>query len=543
MTSRRNWSWLCLLLTLSGSAALPLGVSAQEKPLRQIIDAEVKAAGERENVPPGRPADDATFLRRVSLDLIGTIPTYAEARQFLEDGAPDKRTKWIDRLLDDPRFAAHQATTWDLVLFGRNPPNPDATRKRDPFVQWLTGQFARNEPYDRWVRALLTADGHTQEHGPTLFYAQFRGTPEETATAVSRIFLGTQLQCARCHDHPSERWTQLDFYGLAAFFARLAVVEAGGGANNRRYLVAEKSTGEVLFTGPAIQQKPGQKGEPVKARFLGGAELAEPPPPAGFKEPDLKGAKTAPKPFFSRREKLAEWVTAADNPYFARAIANRLWGQFLRRGLVHPVDNLSSQAQRASHPALLDALTGAMLAHRFDLKWFIRELVNSATYQLASTGGDGEPHAYERARLRALSAEEMLAALRVATGFDDTGKPPELKLPAGLPEQIVRHFGSATDGQGEFQASLTERLFVANSAALRQLLQRRKGNLADVLLGSAEPWEARVDRLFLTVLTRPPRPEERERFVKYLAGAAKPDLLVEEVIWALVSSGEFRFNH
>jgi hypothetical protein len=375
---------------------------------------------------------------------------------------------------------------------------------------------------------------------------QFRGQPEETATAVGRIFLGTQLQCARCHDHPSEKWTQRDFYGMAAFFARLVVVDGGGKSGMRRYVVGEKRTGEVLFTGPAATQKPGMKGEPVGARFLGGAALSEPPLPKGFKEAPLKGAKDLPRPDFSRKARLAEWVTSPDNPYFAKAAANRVWGQFLRRGLVHPVDNLS-QRNTASHPALLERLTKELVAHKFDLKWFIRELVSSQTYQLASAGKGGEPKWYERTRLRPLSAEEMLASLRVATGFDAAArlagaKPGQEKLPGALAEYVVRHFGTPADGRGDFQASLTERLFVSNSAALRQLIQRRKGNLADELLSSKAPWPERVERLYLSVLSRPPRAEERDRFVKHLTSQADAAPLVEEAIWALVASAEFRFN-
>jgi Protein of unknown function (DUF1549)/Protein of unknown function (DUF1553) len=531
------------LVLLAGPRALQ---AEAERPLRQVIDAEVRAAWQRETVTPAGRAADAAFLRRVTLDLVGTIPTHDEARQFLQDTSPDKRGKLIDRLLDDPRFAAQQADVWDLVLFGRNPPNfSEVTRYRPVFRKWLAEKFAKDEPYDRWVRELLLAEGDTKEDGPPLFYVQFRGQPEETAVAVSRIFLGSQLQCARCHDHPSGLWTQRDFYGLAAFFARLVVLEPAG--DKKGYRIAEKSTGEVLFTGPASEQKPGQKGEPIPPTFLGGAKLDEPPLPKDFKEPDLKAAKELPRPVFSRKEKLAEWVTSADNPYFARAAVNRVWGQFLGRGLVHPVDNLSPK-NAASHPALLQTLQEEFIAHRFDLKWLIRELVNSETYQLASAGEAAEPLWFEQARLRPLSAEEMLAALRVATGFDDAaraagGKPGEEKLPSGLNEYFLRHFGTPTDGRGDFQASLTERLFLSNNAAVRQLIQRRKGNLADGLLTAQDPWPERVDRLFLSVLSRPPRPEERERFVGYLTSDPKAEALVEEAIWVLVNTGEFRFNH
>ncbi len=533
------------IVFLIGGMTLPQAATAAEKPLRQIIDAEVRAVWEREKVQPAGPADDATFLRRVYLDLAGTVPTAEEARQFLQDPDPKKREKLIDRLLDDPRFADHQANVWDQVLFGRNPPGGDATRRRDNFKQWLTEKFAKNTPYDQWVRELLLAESE----GPALFYVQFRGQPEETTMAVSRIFLGMQLQCARCHDHPFEKWKQREFYGMAAFFARLVVVDGGGPEGKRKFIVGEKSTGEVMFTGPVTEQKPGQKGEPIKPKFLGGNELDEPPLPQDFKEPDLKGNKVPPKPEFSRKGKLAAWATAPDNPYLSQAVANRVWAQFLGRGLAHPVDNLSD-ANPPSHLELLQALTRELAAHQFDLKWYIRELVNSDTYQLASTGAGTEtlPKWFERARLRPLSAEEMLSAMRTATGFDVAAhaagqKPGEEKLPSAAQEYFVRYFGEPTDGRGEFQASLSERLFMSNSGVVRQFIQRKKGNLADAILTSNAPWEERVDQMFLSVLSRPPKPEERKRVLAYLTSDPKAEPLVEEVIWVLLNSSEFRFNH
>ena len=505
-------------------------VSGQEASLRTRIDAEVQAAWQRNKVTPASSADDAAFLRRIYLDLVGTIPTHDEAIAFLQDTDSAKRSKLIDRLLDDPRYAVQQAQVWDQVLFGRNPPGGEATRLRPGFEKWLRAKFAKNDPYDQWVRELLLAEGNSVDQGAPLFYVQYRAQPEETMVAVSRIFLGTQLACAQCHDHPKDKWTQLDFYGMAAFFARLVVIESG-----KKFSIGEKRTGEVMFTGPAIEQKPGQKGKPVGAKYLGGAALTEPPLPKDFKEL-AKGAKPTSKPDFSRKEKLTEWVASTENPYFARAIVNRLWGQFMRRGLVHPVDNLSAD-NNASHPELLKLLEAEFKSHKFDMKWFIRELVHSNAYQLSSRGAVAEPEWFEQARLRPLSAEEFIAALKAATGNADD------KLPGTLQYHLMQNFGSATDGRGDFQASLTERLFVSNNAYLRQMIQRRKGNLADTLVTSKDAWEQKVDRLYLTILSRPPRPAERERFVKHLSTGVPAEALVEEAIWALLASTEFRFNH
>lgn len=525
------------LLTTAFATPAP----AAETPLRQTIDTHVQAAWKKENVTPTPKADDATFLRRVHLDLVGTIPTYDEARQFLADPDPQKRAQLITRLLDDPRFAAQQATLWDLTLFGRNPPNPDATRKRDRFKHWLTDKFARNEPYDRWVRDLLLAE----QDGSELFYVQFNQRPEDLTEAFSKVFLGTQLQCARCHDHPYTDLLQKDFYGMAGFFVRLVVLDQGstgsGDKQMKQYKIGEKGSGDVLFTGNMKDVKPGKKGEPVKPKFLAGPPLDEPVLPASFKDPEIKtGLKSLPKPPFSRKEKLAEWATAQANPFFAKAAVNRLWGQFLGRGIVHPVDNLGAD-NKPSLPALLDALTEQFIAHHFDLKWFISELVNSDTYQLASTGAatDALPRHFERARIRPLSAEEIMTVLRVATAYDPAQKGGE----GSGTDYFLRYFGEPVNGQGDFQGSLSEHLFLNHSTNVRAFLSRKKGNLADTLNTATDPWEHKVERMFLSILTRPPSPAEREKFIAYLQSDPKKESLIEEALWVLVNLAEFRFNH
>jgi hypothetical protein len=526
-------------MSLARGAGLVLGVlllgAAEEPSLRKVIDREIDAHLERLKLSPAPPADDATFLRRITLDLVGTIPTAAEVQKFLADTDPAKRSKAIDRLLDDPRYAAHQATQWDLALFTRNPANSEV-RKREAFQKWLTEQIAKNAPYDKWVLDLFLAEGNAADQGAPLYLAQFRGQPLETAEGVTRLFLGTQIRCARCHDHPSDKWTQKDFYGFAAFFARLVVVDGGGAEGKKKFMIGEKSTGDLMFTGPAKDAKPGQKGEPISAKYLDGAVVEEPPVPKGFKEPDLKNAKTAPpKPLFSRREKLAAWLVAPENPFFAKAAVNRVWTQYLGRGFYNPVDDLKED-DKATHPALLKALRDGFVARKFDLKELTREILNSRTYQRASAGESKSD--YDRFRLRPLSAEEMMTALKAAGG----GEGLEAK-PSNLSEYFVRYMGSVTDGRGEFQGSVSERLFMNNSGQIRQLLQRKKGNLADQILSSSDPWEARIDRMFLSVLGRLPRGTEKEKFLAHLKDPAKPDAAVEEAIWVLVNCGEFRFNH
>src|SRR6185312_5743948 len=202
---------------------------------------------------------------------------------FLDSPEADKREKLVEKLLADPRFARHQGDIWDMILFGRNPPGYETSR-RPGFQAWLRARFEKNTPYDEWVRELLKAEGNSDENG-AMYFAQWRSAPEDAAEAITQTFLGVQLQCARCHDHPFEEWKQLDFYGMAAFLARLEVVGVGKKKNETMYVVGEKNSGDILFTGPVKDQRPGQKGEPVKPKFLQGESLKEPATSRTGKEP------------------------------------------------------------------------------------------------------------------------------------------------------------------------------------------------------------------------------------------------------------------
>src|SRR5262245_18319599 len=409
-----RWGIMLSVLATMFVAAM---VVADDRPLRDLIDAEVAAAWEKQQIKPAAASGDPEFLRRIYLDLVCVIPTFDETVALLADTAADKRAKLIDRLLAETRYAQHQADLWDLILFGRNPPGYN-TDRRDGIQRWLREQFAANRPYDEWVRELLKAEGNSVEQGPPLYFAQYRNQPEDLNEVVTQTFLGVQLQCARCHDHPFEPWKQVEFYGMAAFFARLQVFDLGEKDKLPAMAIGEKSTGDVLFTGPAKNQQPGKKGDPVKAKFLLGEELQEPRLPEGFKEPDRKGKEPPQPPVFSRKNQLADWITKADNPFFARAIANRVWAQYLGRGIIDPVDNMSP-ANEPSHPELLESLTKWLIEHKFDLKALTRELVNSRTYQLSSPSETAEarPLWFEHARTRPLSAEELAESWRVATGY------------------------------------------------------------------------------------------------------------------------------
>ncbi|QDU92473.1 DUF1549 and DUF1553 domain-containing protein [Lignipirellula cremea] len=526
---------------------LSQSVSPAADKIRTTIDQQIEAAWKENKVTPAPLASDSEFLRRVYLDLVGKTPSYEETLAFLDSTEADKREKLVEQLLADPRFGIHQSDLWDMVYFGRNPPGY-GTSKRDEFKSWLSDQFNQNVSYRKWAGDILRAEGSTLEPGTPMYFVQYKNAPEDATQAITQQFLGVQLQCARCHDHPFEKWSQLDFYGIAAFLARLEVVDVGE-KKLTSFAVGEKNLGDVLFTGPAAEQEVGQKGEPVTPTFLGGEVLNEPELPKDVKDPRLFPAgKMPPKPHFSRRDQLAEWITSPDNPFFARAVANRIWGQFMGKGIVDPVDNLSDN-NPASHPELLDALAKSLVEHDFDLKWLIREIVNSKPYQLASSGPveEAKPAWYERARYRPLSAEELVESWVEATDYEKvlaaSGKEPKSRFDLGGPwVYMIKYFGEPNDGVDHFQGGIHEHFYM-NNGELHQLISEGQGSLYATLSQSEEPWEKRIEKMYLSVLSRRPTPAETRRFAEHLQADDEPRERLKEAIWALLTCSEFRFNH
>jgi len=544
--------WACVLFSIA-LLALSASIASAQTPLRDVIDNRVQAKWQEENLAPAPPADDATFLRRVYLDLCGTIPTADEAREFLDDQDPQKRAKLIDRLLDDPRYAQHQADVWDMIYFGRNPPGYK-TNERSGFQKWLRKQFAENTPYDAIARAILKAEGNSVDDGAPMFFVQYKNKPEDATEKITQTFLGIQLQCARCHDHPFEPWTQLDFYGTAAFFARLDVVDVGKKNNETAWAIGEQDVGEINFTGPVTEDEPGKEGTPVPPKFLYGDELDEAETPEDAKEERFKNGKMPPKPQFSRKDAFAEWATAEDNPYFARAVANRVWAQFMGRGLVHPVDDMS-EANQPSHPELLEQITRQLVDHDFDLKWYIRELVNSQTYQLSSLGDSTvqeRPRYFERARTRPLTAEELADCWRVATRYAAADDKLQERLDQGnrfYPLTSGYHlsaFGTPTDGTGNFLGGMHEQLYMSNGG-ISKLFRSNEGGLLHTLAEAKKdtPWEDRVELMYLSILSRRPSPAESQKFVEFFQSADqdRPHETVKDAMWVLMTCSEFRFNH
>jgi len=280
----------------------------------------------------------------------------------------------------------------------------------------------------------------------------------------------------------------------------------------------------------------------VKPKFLLGEELAEPVLAKGFKEARFVANKMPPKPKFSRKDALADWIAKPDNPYFARAVANRVWAQYMGRGLVHPVDSMSA-SNKPSHPELLDALAKQLVARKFDLKWLTRELVSCKTYQLSGTGsGEPMPAWFQHARSRPLSAEELIESWQAATGYlaaeASSGKKPvaDRFRPLGS-DYLIQFFGTPNTGTGDFQGGIREHLYL-NNGPLGQMIGA-KGGLAELVGDAKKPVAERVERLFLSTLNRRPAPEEAKKFAAFLNDKGS----AADAVWSLLTCAEFRFNH
>jgi hypothetical protein len=502
------------------------GVTFARPAEANFIDKHVWDKLGRLGIPPSGPADDATFLRRVYLDTIGTLPTAAEAAALLADTAPDKRAKLIDALLARPEYSDYWALKWsDLLKVDRDAVTPQGAVA---MTRWLRRQFEANRPYDQFARDVVTARGSTAAEGPAALYKSL-AAPEDAAQAVSQVFLGVRIECAKCHHHPSERWGQDDYWALAGMFSGVARKPLPGGGE-----AVVWAKGADLGPKVGKAKRAGQTGG-VPARPLGAAVKSYPP------EED-------------RRRALADWMTAPDNPYFAAAVANRLWAHYLGRGLVEPIDDL-----RATNPASNEPLLAALAAHlrevKYDLKAFTRTLLLSRAYQLASTttpANAADEQNFSHAAVKPLPAEVLLDAVSQVTGVPEKFN----GWPAGyraiqvwdnrMPSYFFRIFGrpvrySVCECERGTDPSIAQALHLMNAPEITAKLRARTGTARRLADSPAAP-AAVVDELFLTALAR--RPTDAER-AKMLAAFADGDrrAAAEDVLWALLNSKEFLYNH
>lgn len=536
----RRFAWLACVFSLAVT-----GAANGQAPLHLRIDQHIQK-GLKDAAPR---SDDAEFLRRIYLNLTGIIPPVEETRAFLADKSADKRAKLVDKLLDSDGYARHMTNLFDVLLMDRR---ADKHVKRPEWRDFLQTSFAKNKPYDQFVREILTADGSDPKTRPAAkFYLDRDGEPNVLTKDVSRLFLGMNLHCAQCHDHPIvDAYKQDHYYGLQAFLNRSYVFTD---KTTKMAIYAEKAEGDVTYqsvfvakvTKSAVPQIPDGKAL-ADPKFDKGQEYVKPVP---------KGERGIPK--YSRRAQLAEQIVGKDNPRFPRATANRLWFFMMGRGIVDPVE-YDHPENPPSHPELLKMLSDELAASKYDVKVLIRAIVLSDAYQRSSeipAGKEINPKTFAVASLKALTPEQFAWSLMQSTGLiaaekkAQGAKPNEAAVYAKLSAQvgpIVALFGSQPGDNAfsqEYEATLNQTLFLTNGNTLRDWLAARPGSLIDRMNAQKDAGLV-AEELYLSVLTRMPTADERKDVADYLMRRKAERLAaLQDLAWALLTSAEFRFNH
>ena len=512
----------------------PVDAGVYEKlPKNNFIDGHVWAKLKQLNVTPSELSTDAQFHRRAYLDVIGRLPTPEEARTFLADKDPKKREKLIDALLARPEYADFWANKWTDLLR----PNPyhvgmKATYNLD---QWLRKSFRENKPYDQFVREIIAANGSTWTNGAAVFYRN-RREPDELTTMVSQLFLGVRLDCAKCHHHPFEVWGQDDFYSFAAFFGRVGRKGVG--------ISAPISGGEeAIHLGSGTGGR--RNGSTVK-HPVSGKEMT--PTPLLGKPLDLDPDKDP-------RDVLAAWVTAPENPYFGKVIANRVWADLMGRGIVDPVDDLRA-TNPPSNPELLDALAKDFRANKCDLKKLIRTICASHAYQLSTTPNDrnaSDLRNYSRHYRQRLRAEVLLDMVSDITGAPEKfeAMPPGSRAievwTARSQSVFLDSFGRPDPNQDPpcertSDTTVVQALHLMNSPNLHRKVTSDDGRCAKLAESKKTPAEI-VDELYLLAYCRYPTDTERASAVKrFDRKGATRRTATEDLMWALINTPEFVFN-
>ena len=526
VTARSAGEETVLVRTLGHVQALRMGVTAtglaKSQPIEpaNFIDELVFDKLGKLNVPYSNLSTDAEFIRRVYLDTIGIVPTAEETRRFLHDPSDDRRARLVDALLKRPEYAEFWAVKWGDLFANSVLTSSDGTA----YLQdWLRRAFEENMPYDEFVTRILTSTGSTWEVGAVNFFSR---SIEDVTTLASQAFLGLGIECARCHDHPSAEWTREDFLSMAAFFSQVT----GKGrrpppVESIRYIEYDKE-----FRHPETKQV-------VRPRFLDGSE------------PLIR-------PLEDRRAVLARWMTSKDNPWFARATVNRFWNQFMGRPLVDPVDDFRS-SNPATNEALLNRLAGDFVENGYDLHHLIRTIANSNTYQLSSVpepGNRSDEINYSRYYLKRLTAEQLIDSIVQITGVpqDYLGYYPGARavnladpgVPSAFLDMFDRPKRDAAKCERNESVSLRQAMHLLVGDTLNEKIRAsaESGELARLLRDGKSDGEI-VEHLYLTALSRLPEPNERDDCRTVISRAKDRSTGLQNVLWALVSTNEFLYNH
>lgn len=472
------------------------------------------------NILPSEVAEDADYLRRVYLDVLGTLPTPTEARRFLADKRTDRRARLVDELLQRPEFADFWALQWaDLLRVDRAALGP---KRAYAYYKWIHDSFVANRPFDEFARAFFTAEGSLSEVAPANFY-KVVNKPGLAASTLAQVFLGVRIACAECHHHPFDHWTQDDYYGMTAFFNGVGIKNGGGR--------------ETLTAAGLAQARNPRTGVDIRAH------------PLGEKMP----AKVEPG---DRRAQLAVWLTSPRNPWFARNLANRVWAHFLGRGLVEPVDDVRA-TNPPSNPELLNALAEYLIQHKYDLQALIRVITASRVYQLGSkpnATNKRDEQNYSRALLKRPGAEVLLDMVSQTTGIPErfAGAPPGTRAiqlwDSKVPHYFLKVFGrpqrlSACECERNREPSVAQVLHLLNAPEIYGKLSHEGGSVAKLV--KCRPADGLlVEELYLMFFSRLPQDKERQTALAYLQEHRdNRRRAVEDLSWSMLNSLEFLFNH
>jgi len=538
-------------------------------PLHAEIDRHIEASLPKFNLTTtAGVADDEEFLRRATLDLTGNIPTADDVRAFASDRSPNKRTSLVDRLLSSDEYARHMAVTFDIMLMERR---ADGHVPTDEWRGFLAESFRKNKPLDVLLRELLAGDGSDPATRPAAKFFLDREAAHDTLVRdIGRLFLGVDLQCAQCHDHPTVTdYRHLHYYGLHVFVAGTKLYRPATG--DKLMSLQEEVVREATFASvfePEVQNKTGP-------RLLNGPAMEIPTFKAGEEYVEKPSAKIRAVPKFSLRKALSETLPRAETREFSRNMANRLWAHLMGRGLVQPLD-MHHSANPPSHPELLTLLSDELAAMKFDVRRFLREVALSNAYQRSSLAPSGlspddvPEESYAMANLKGLGPEPLFASLVRATGngvtlerqidealakesatkelvkqgVDDATRAKARAVErAKRVKEFIDLFGSpAGSPEGEFQASLPQALFLANAESIAAWLQPQHDNLT-ARLSKIPQSERLTEELYLSMLSRHPTTVETAAVQKHLAGAEDRVSAIEQLVWSLAASVEFRLNH
>ena len=513
-----------ILVQASGAVGVARVAVLANRPIRDyppvrshnFVDELVFAKLRRLHVIPSELCSDEVFLRRAFLDVIGILPTADEVRGFVADKDPGKRAKLIDALLGRPEYADYWGLIWaDLLTVTDLESRPSRTLTLD---QWIRDRLRENIPMDRFATQLIAGTGSTREI-PGLSFVVSR-PPEQTAFYFSQLFLGVRIRCAQCHDHPFEKWTRNDYFGMVAFFGQVKTKES--------------KLGTLVYDDPKKELTNPVTGKPAVPQFLGSDPV-----------PRENGA--------SRRARLADWVTAPDNPYFGRAIGNRIWKHFMGVGLVEPVDDFR-ETNPPTNPELLDALAAEFVRNGYDLKHLMKTIMNSRVYQLSSETNwtnESDKQNYSRHYGRRIYAEPLLDAVTQVTGAPHTFrfgypgmKAVELHDPV-IPDAFLQTFDRnrrETICEREENISLLQTMTLISGEAINEKV-RFAGGTVDQLLESARSDREIIEELYLRAMSRYPSPEETTAILEVLKERQSRRNGFQDLLWALLNSREFLFKY